>query len=215
MSLRAVDLDTLLRGARAELAATTDDAVPHLVELHRRGTREVFTCAVTACASAAPDERLLGVMILRELGGPSRPFSDDAVPVLLGLLAAESSPRVVRWTISALGYQQPSSRSRAALDAVPACARHPDALVRFAVAAALPSLVDVARPDDDAVRVLIELAGDADAETRYYALAALTDDLELAARAEVRAALEPRRSDEDAQIRRAAARVLAGGTWAE
>ena len=215
MNLGALDLDTLLLGARAELAEPADDAVPHLVELHRRGTREVFERAVRACASAAPDDRLLGVMILRELGGPARPFSDDAIPVLLGVLAAESSPRVMRWTISALGYQQPSSRSRAALDAVLACSRHPDELVRFAVAAALPSLVDVSVPDADAIRVLTELGCDANAETRYYALAALTDDLGLATRAEVRAAVEKRLLDEDAQIRRAAARVLDGGTWGE
>jgi hypothetical protein len=96
-------------------------------------------------------------------------------------------------------------------------ARHRDAadVVRFSVAAALPAIVDEKRVDDRAIQVLIALSADADADTRYYACAALVDDLALVHRPEVRDAIERLGTDTDSQIRRAPARALSGGTWGE
>ena len=221
--LATLDLDALLAGARAEVTTEPDGAIPHLVELHRRGSRDIFERAVVACAATSADERALGARILRELGGSPPRFAADAVAVLAPMLRTEPSPKVLRWVISAIGYQHAPGHLRAGLATAPAvlaatlaCATHADDDVRFAVAAALPALVDLAAPEPAAIRVLLALATDPLADTRYYALAALTDDLGLVAHPDVRAALASRRAeDADAQIRTAAGRVLSGGTWAE
>ncbi|PCC71804.1 HEAT repeat-containing protein [Nannocystis exedens] len=215
-------LAELLRRARDEVTDGPSRPQPHLVELHRRGTREIFAAAARACESDTIDERIFGLKLLRELGGPPPRFADEAVPLLLGLLARERSPDVIAWIVSAIGYQHMSghrgSRLRpgpAVLPAVIGLAGHADARVRFHVAAALPSLVNLAAPEPPAVAALLELAGDSDADTRYYALSTLVDDLGLGDRSDVDAALVQRLADPDPQIRRAAQRALDGGSWAE
>ena len=87
--------------------------------------------------------------------------------------------------------------------------------MRFAVAAVLPSLVHIERPESAAVAALVKLSSDANADTRYYALAALTDDLHLAREENVAGSLRRCVNDPDEQIRRAARRVLNGGSWGE
>jgi len=223
MSLAALALQLLLAGARREALDPDDDhPCPHLVELHRRGTREIFDVAVAACASPAEDERTLGVRILRELGGPPPAFAADAVPVLLPMLARETSPELLGWIISALGYQHMSGHLREPLQPTPAVLAaaltmtgHPAVRVRFALAAALTCLVDLAAPAPAAIRALVDLASDPDALVRDYALIALTDELNLLDRPEVRAAVERGLTDDHNQIRVSARRVLAGGSWLE
>jgi hypothetical protein len=218
-----LDLDALLRGARAELAAETDSSpVPHVVELHRRGTREIFERASLACASRSPEERILGLRILRELGGPPPRFAADAVPLLLDMLERESDPAVLQWIVSAIGYQHMSGHRGERLEtestvlaSVLKCAEHDDERVRFHVAAALPGLVNEDSPEPEAIKVLVALSADSDADTRYYALAALIDDFGLVGRKDVSRALEERLHDEDDQIARAARRVLEGRSWGE
>ena len=216
-NVAALSVDELVANARAELDS---DAVPNLLELHRRGTREIFDRACALCGSS-PDDRVLGLRILRELGGSPPVFAADAVPFLLGMLATERAPRVLSWTISALGYQHMSGvRDRlaptpAVLSAVLAFATHREASVRFALANALPCLIDEDNPEPSAIEALVGLSSDEDADTRYYAFAALTDDFSLTHLPGVRRALEECVGDPDAQIRTCAARVLAGGTWSE
>ena len=68
---------------------------PELLELHRRGTEEVLDLALRSTASDDPDERALGVSIVRELGPADengrRQFSDHVVPNLLVLLDSARS----------------------------------------------------------------------------------------------------------------------------
>lgn len=121
--------------------AGQDDPVPHLVALHQRATREVFDAAAHLVSSGDRAERELGVLVLRELGNPDtagrRPFSSEAVPLLEAMLADERDPRVLAGVVSALGYNAATS----SLNEVAQLAEHPHWLVRFHVAAALPSLV--------------------------------------------------------------------------
>jgi hypothetical protein len=221
-SIRNLDLEALLRGARAELAAETDsNPVPHVVELHRRGTREIFERACLACASPLPEERILGLVILRELGGCPPRFAKEAVRLLLEMIEQEPDPAVLQWVVSAIGYQHMSNRADrlipepTAVASVLKCADHHDERVRFHVAAALPSLMNENSPEPEAIAVLVALSADPDAHTRWYALAALVDDFGLVGREDVSRALEERLQDEDDQIGRAARRVLDGGSWGE
>jgi hypothetical protein len=212
--LQHLTLDALVAATLAELRTeTADTPVPHLVELHRRGTRDVFERALALTESRDVAERVLGVRILRELGGSPPRFAAEAIPALLSMLANEKSPDVVRWIISAIGYQRvPDAR---VLSAAVSHASHDDARVRFAVAAALPGLVDVGQPESIAIDALVRLSSDEDADVRYYALAALTDELHLASNGAVTRALERASQDSDEQIQRAARRVLNAGAWAE
>ena len=214
MHLQELDLDALVAASLAELGTeTAESPVPCLIELTRRGTRDVFDRAAALTKSALVAERELGVRILRELGGLPRPFATEAIPLLLSMLANEASPDVLRWVVSAMGYQHIGGRTTdsGVLRAVLEHANHEHASVRFAVAAALPSLVGDGCPDGAAVATLVRLSSDEDADTRYYALAALVDDLHLEHDDAVKRALQHATTDSDDQIRRLALRALGRG----
>jgi HEAT repeat protein len=167
----------LVRLALRQVRDHPDEPAPFLVALHARPTREVFDVAVALARGEHADRRELGVRILRELGpersdGP-RPYSAETIPVLLDRLRDEADPRVLGWIVSALGYHGGSE----ALPAVSALAGHPDAWVRFCVAAALPSLVDPAGIEAAAAAALIRLCRDPEADIRFYALYAVTQEV--------------------------------------
>jgi HEAT repeat protein len=167
----------LVRLALRQLREHTDEPAPFLVALHGRPTREVFGTAVALTGDERADRRELGVRILRELGAETadggRPFRAETIPVLRDRLRDEPDPRVLSWVVSALGYHG----AREALPAVTALAGHPDAAVRFHVAAALPGLVDPAGIEAPAAGALIRLCRDADADIRFYALYAVTQEV--------------------------------------
>jgi HEAT repeat protein len=166
----------LLRLARREVE-DDDVATPALSALHRRPSREVFDRAVVLVCDSDTAQRELGVRILRELGdeqpGGRRPFSEQTVSLMRVRLGEETDPAVAHWIVSALGYHH----GREALPEVVALAGHPDDRVRFHVAAALPSLVDLDCVESEAADALIRLCHDDDADTRYYALYAATREI--------------------------------------
>ncbi|SDS96043.1 HEAT repeat-containing protein [Actinoplanes derwentensis] len=174
----SLPLELLLRSARREVEDDDGDAaMPSLVALQGRATREVFD---RACALVVDPEvvlRELGVRILRELGDEQpdgfRPFRGETVALMRARLALEPDPGVVRWIVSALGWH----RDREALPEVVALAGHPDVRVRFHVAAALPGLVDRERVEPAAAEALFRLCHDEDADIRYYALYAVTREI--------------------------------------
>ena len=170
-------LELLLRLARREIEDDYDAPRPSLLALHRRPTREVFDRAAALVGDSDATQRELGVQILRELGDEQpdgrRPFRDETVSLMRARLRDETDPAVVRWIVSTLGYH----RGKEALSEVVALAGHPDDRVRFHVAAALPSLVDLDCVEPEAADALIRLCLDADADTRYYALYAATREI--------------------------------------
>ncbi|GAA0585948.1 hypothetical protein GCM10010172_84000 [Paractinoplanes ferrugineus] len=201
----------LFQAARAEIAArvpragtasgagTADDEPARaLVALHEQPNREVFDTAAGMLGDDDPITRELGVLVLRELGPPGeldrRPFYAEAVPRLLDLLGRETDPRVLGFTISALDY----NGAREALDAILPFARHPHRRVRFHVASALPGLIDPAAVDPRVVPALEQLCRDEDADTRFYALYALLEEIPGVDRERVAA---PLADDPDEQIR--------------
>jgi HEAT repeat protein len=203
----------LLVGARREVPEEDpDDPVPHLVALHARATREVFDAAVQLVARDNPAERELGVRILRELGdyddAGRRPFSNEAIPLLVERLDREADPRVLGWAISALEY----NRAREALGDVLRFVDHPHWRVRFHVAAALPSLVDEERIEPDAAEALQLLCRDDDADTRYYAVVALIEEVSGVEPELMTQTLTSLLDDPDEQIRELAATHLSDGS---
>jgi HEAT repeats len=177
-ALSSLSTAELFAGARIDVAS--DDPatpVPYLVALHERPTEEVFDTAADLLSADEPTERELGARVLRELGpyddAGRRPFAARAVAELVDRLSKESDPRVLGWVISALGY----NCAREALQRVLLFADNPSWRVRFAVAAALPSLVDPERIEPDALAVLLRLCRDDDADTRFYALYALVEEV--------------------------------------
>jgi HEAT repeat protein len=167
----------LLRLALRQVCDEPDGPASFLVALHGRPIPEVFDAAVALVHDELAGRRELGIRILRELGAErsdgGRPFSAQTVPVLLERLRDEPDARVLGWVVSALGYHG----ARAALPAVSALAAHPDARVRFYVAAALPSLVDPDGIEPEAAAALIRLCHDADPDIRFYALYAVTQEV--------------------------------------
>jgi hypothetical protein len=81
----------LIALALADVRSDDADApLGHLVELHNRPNDETVATALRLTRSADPDERALGILILRELGpydpDGRRPYSDVAIPHLLDIL---------------------------------------------------------------------------------------------------------------------------------
>ena len=197
-----MSIPALFAAARAEVAEDDRDGpFPYLVALHTRPTREVFDTAAHLLSDDDATARELGARVLRELG-PSddtgrRPFTAEAVPLLVHLLDHESEPRVLGWAISALGYNS----AREALSEVLTFAAHSHCGVRFHVAAALPALVDPDQVEPAASEALQRLCRDQDADTRFYALYALVEELPGVDQAQVNQALAHRLDDPDETIR--------------
>lgn len=191
----------LLAAAQAEVNNSGADVpAPHLVALQDRPTREVFDAAALMLTSDEPDARELGALILRELGPQDeagrRPFSSEAVPLLTGRLSEEPDPRVLGWIISALGY----NAARESLDELLPFAEHPHWRVRFHVAAALPALVNPEQIESPAAEALLALFRDDYAETRYYDLYALLEEVEGVDPGQLDQAITALRDDPDEQI---------------
>jgi HEAT repeat protein len=154
----------LIRLARREVADDDGErALPALSALHRLSSPEVFDRAAAMVTDSDPAERELGVRILRELDAEGKRFRERTVALMRARLPAEPEPAVLRWMVSALGYHQ----DRESLPRVAALAGHPDARVRFHVAAALPSLADPTTAEPEAVDALLRLCGDGDADIRF------------------------------------------------
>lgn len=135
--------------------------------LEFRGTREVFESAVALCRSSDSGRRRLGANILSELGyanrkqaGLDRPYRQESVPVLLSVLDREQDPDVICAVLYAASHLGDPGLQIA-------CRHywnHPSAEVREALAFAL-----CGNDDPKAIRALIHLSRDQDANVRDWA----------------------------------------------
>jgi hypothetical protein len=155
---------------------TGDGPQQHLLELHRRPTEDVLERAMRWSASDDPDERALGVDVLRELGPADedgrRPFSDRVVPHLVELLRVETDAVVERGLLQALAF----NGAREAIGELLGRVDHPDSGIRTTVAFQLPSLIDPDRPGAEVLDALDHLTHDPVPDVRYYALYALVEE---------------------------------------
>lgn len=200
--------DELFALVHEDLREGQDARLRPLIALHGRPTRAVVERCRALCRSSEAHDRIVGLRVLREL---KHQLVDSAVlwapiePTVLELATREDDPEVLQWAISCLGYQ---ANGPLPLAAVLGRVDHTDSRIRYAVAAALPALVDPGHPEEEAVSALLRLAEDIDADVRSYALMGLTLDLDLAAAPEVRSSLERHVDDPDEQIRRHVRSVL-------
>lgn len=198
--------DELIAAVVRDLTAQRGDDEPpldHLVALHERPTRLAYERAAGLTRSDDEALQVVGLRILRELGPAPRPvsgrrtFRPEAVREIEAVLGAATSPEVIHWAISALEYHQ----AQQSLDLVVGYRGHPDHGVRFAVAAALPSLVDPSAVSNEVVEAFEDLMVDPDADVRYYAAVGAIEELELRHRLS-RETLAAAVEDSDEQVAR-------------
>jgi HEAT repeat protein len=133
----------------------------------------------------------------------AHPGIDLLEPIVIALALDDKDPQVIQWAISCLGYQ---ARGPAALAAALSYAEHHDPRVRFAVADALPSLIESVNLDESAVATLTKMTNDPDPDVRAYALMGLTMDLGLVD--QMQSVLQDHLTDPDEQIRHHARTML-------
>src|SRR2546423_2595305 len=127
--------------------------------LHYRGTTDVLEAALGLCRADDPDRRRLGADILAQLGRPARPYRAESEPLLLQMLREEQDPGVLNAATIALGHLG----VEAAVQPMAALRHHPAPEVRFAVAAALPSVMSDGG-GEDGVAALVELTSDPESD---------------------------------------------------
>jgi len=155
--------------------------------LHWLGTREVLEEARSLCRSQCPRERELGADILGQLGVWPRTFPEEGVAILSGMLSSEVDAVVLESIFIAFSFLH----EPAAVPVIVPFCRHAGLDVRVAVAKALSG-----HDDPRAIRSLVELSGDDDAEVRNWATFGLGTQTELNTH-EIREALVQRLDDCD------------------
>jgi HEAT repeat protein len=147
------------------------------------GTREVFDAARQFCASRCPRERTVGADVLEQLGIPERSFPDESLVILTELLQMDEDVGVLSSAAIACGHLHDAR----AIDPLVKLQNHPCEDVRYAVVLGL-----LGHEDGRAVRALIELSADTDADVRDWATFGLGQQIELDT-PEIREALYARR----------------------
>ena len=172
-----------------------------LVALHERASREVFDAAASLCRDPDPNERLLGLQILRELGD-DRPVFLETWELLQSMAETEEDANVLWWVISCLLY----TRKARALDTVVRFIEHPDSSIREHIAFMIVGMGD----DPNDLRVVdtqLRLAEDEDPNVRYGAVYDFVEDITADGPA-IRDMLRRHLKDPDEHVREKAAEAL-------
>lgn len=178
--------------AQRALTATDDEARWDAVRaLQDRGDRGVLDAGLALLASAVPEERELGVDLLGQGQAAVKTFHAEAVAGLLSVLERERHAAVLAAICAALGHRH----DRRTVPALARLRHHPAPQVRFAVAVALGGYDEA-----PAIRALIDLSRDADADVRDWATFGLGSQTDADTPA-VRSALARRLADEDPDTR--------------
>ena len=165
-----------------------------LVALHERSSREVFDAAHALCIHESPEERMLGLMILRDLGpAGSRPVFEEAWPLLEGMAENETDPAVLYWVLGCLRY----TCSPRVIDTLVRYSTHPDTDIRRGIAF---GIAGCGCTDQRVIEVQLRLAEDPSAEVRAYAVYDFVSDIRDDT-PEIREMLTRRLDDPDPDIR--------------
>jgi HEAT repeat protein len=195
--------------ARALAVDDDDNEYWQIVRLLRaRGDQHTFEAAADLTRTGTPRERRLGVDIIAEFTptAGSRPFLEQALPILLERSRIEHDHETLASVISALGRQHDPSALRGVLAHVAHASSH----VRLYVAMTLPALAhDPMNPPPDILSGLQTLMVDQDAGVRDWATFGLGQMLD-ADLPEIRQALLERTHDSDDVTAGEALRGLAG-----
>jgi HEAT repeat protein len=192
LSVFVDDAELLLSRAAAFEDLESDARWDIVMQLHNRADRDSFEAALAFARSASEAERMTGIDVLGQIGyAAGRPYLEETLLVLIAATVDDRSDAVACSAIFALGHLHDPR----ALAAVVRHARHPSPEVRFAVAAALPSVANEP-PSDEAIATLIELSADTDTDVRDWSAFGLGSLLE-ADTQQVRDALAARLTDHD------------------
>jgi len=146
-----------------------DNAWDAIFTLRERGSREVFERASVFCRSFCPVERKLGAAILGQLGLPERTFPEECLNLLLAMMDTEQDESVLGSILVALSHL----RDRRAIERAASFREHPNSEVRFGVVYAMTG-----HEDSFAVKVLIGLTRDTEADVRDWACFGLGSQIE-------------------------------------
>ncbi len=165
--------------------------------LQARGGKEELAAAAKLCKSLDPNDRIVGVNILGQLGIPDRTFPQECGDVLLDLISTEENSNVLASIGIAFGHLKDA---RGVLPLIK-FKEHPNPGVRMSVVLGL-----TAQEDERAIAALIELSADDDGDIRNWATFALgsqvdTDTSALRDALFDRAILETGADDPSAEIR--------------
>lgn len=155
-----------------QLAITTTDediCWDSIWILQARGGTAELAAAAELCASDRPNDRIVGVNILGQLGIPERTFPQACGDVLLKLISIEEDSNVLAALGIAFGHLQDP---RGVLPLVKFKA-HPNPGVRMSVVLGLTT-----QEDELAIESLIELSADDDGDIRNWATFALASQVE-------------------------------------
>jgi HEAT repeat protein len=137
--------------------------------LQARGGREELAAAAKLCHSQDPNERIIGVNILGQLGMPDRSFPRECGDVLLELLDRESDANVLASLGIAFGHLQ----DPCGVAPLVKWKNHTNPGVRMGVVLGL-----TCQEDELAIETLIELSDDEDEDIRNWATFALGSQIE-------------------------------------
>lgn len=191
-------VSTLVRHAlnhKSVLNLKRDDAYwDSVYELTSRGSIDVFQAAEKNSGSSKIRERVFGADLLGQLGVKDCPFSVESLNILHKMLNTESSPRVLRSVLVAIGHAQESEVTRGT-KTMAAFRDHRSADVRFGVVMGL-----MGRTNPISVNALLHLSRDKASKVRDWATFGLGAMIELDTPA-IRKALFERLDDNDCDTR--------------
>lgn len=170
--------------------ADPDEHPGSLALLHYRGGEEELQLGLEYSRSQNVEDRIVGTVILAELGWPDPTFLTESVTRLIEMLD-DPEPRVLVAAAAAFSHRG----DPASIPHLLRFASHPDAEVRLGVVFGL-AYHDVS----EVIRAYISFTKDEDADVRNYAVFALGSQMEVDT-PEIREALIQALKDEDWEVR--------------
>jgi HEAT repeat protein len=155
-----------------EIAVATEDEEiywDNIWILQARGGETELLAASKLCESNNPQERILGIQILGQLGIPTRTLPQQCGDVLLKLLAIETDANV----LASLGIACGHLGDPRCVVPLAKWKQHPNPGVRMGVVLGLTS-----QEDELAIETLIELSADDDPDIRNWATFGLASQIE-------------------------------------
>ena len=163
-------------------------------ELRKRPNEEVYNKAFKLANSEIEKEKIIGIYVLAQLGFKPRFEQGKTVDLYFKLLENELSPKVICAILSSISHNNENLDEKRILKLIK-FKTNKFINVRFDLALALTCL-----QNENAIRTLIELSNDKDAEIRNWATFGIGTQLEKDTE-EIRIALWNRVTDKDESTR--------------
>lgn len=165
-----------------------------LAALQSRESLEVYEAIESLCRHDSAEEKVLGLMILREFGPPRRrPLFDQTWSLLESMLEDETDVDVLYWVLACLR----ATYSPRVIDTLGRFSTHPDDDIRRGIAF---GIAGCGSEDPRVVEIQLRLAQDPDLQVRGHALYDFVNEIQ-ADTPEIREVLTRLLEDPDPGIR--------------